>query len=44
MALRRMPGVAKRAVDQRNVILTFTQDGYRDAMAPVQIAFLATVR
>ena len=36
-----MAGIAQRAVYECNIILIFGQDGYRYAMAAVQLAVLA---
>ena len=37
MAVRGMACVAQRTVDQLNIVLIGGQDGYGDALAPVQI-------
>jgi hypothetical protein len=44
VAMCRVAGIAQRAVDQCNVFLIVSQDGNGNALAPVQIAFLATAR
>jgi len=41
MSMSRMSGVAQGAVDQCNIVLTFSQNGNRNTLSPVQIAILA---
>jgi len=42
VAMCRVAGIAQGAVNQRDIVLVFGQDGDRNAVTPVQIAVLAT--
>jgi hypothetical protein len=44
MTVCSMTGIAKRAIDQRNIVLIFSQNGNRYALTPVQMRSLRGLR